>query len=69
LCRPRHAYNIMTFIIINDLRCRILFYFIVYLIGFSLSLTHSLEEGNTMRDYDLTKVPMLVYFLPTGNND
>jgi hypothetical protein len=39
---------------------------IVHPIGSSLSLTHSLEEGNTMRDHNLIKVPMLVHFLPTG---
>jgi hypothetical protein len=39
---------------------------IVHLIGSSLSLTHSLEEGNTMRDHNLIKVPMLVHFLPAG---
>jgi hypothetical protein len=59
----------MAFVIINDLRCRMPFYPIVYLIGSSLSLTHSLEERNIIRDHDLIKVPMLVHFLPTENND
>jgi hypothetical protein len=44
-------------------------YFIVYLIGFSLSLTHSPEERNIIKDYNFIKVPMLVYFLFTRNND
>jgi hypothetical protein len=42
---------------------------IVHLIGFSLSLIYNLEEGNIIRDYNLIKIPMLVYSLPTGNND
>jgi hypothetical protein len=34
-------------------------------IGPSLGLTHGLEEGNTIRNHNLIKVPMLIYLLPT----
>jgi hypothetical protein len=59
----------MTFIIINNLRCRIPLCFIVHLIGPFLSLIYSLKEGNIIKDLDLIKVPMLVHSLSTGNNN
>jgi hypothetical protein len=59
----------MTFIIINNLRCRMPLCFIVYLISLSFSLIYSLKEGNIIKDHDLIKVPMLVYSLSTGNNN
>jgi hypothetical protein len=43
-----------------------LLYSIVYLIGSSLSLIYNLEEGNTIKNYNLIKVSILVYFYSRG---